>query len=264
MSAKMETQIYSLINTERQINNTNILNESDILNEIAKEKAEDMINRNYFAHENPDGKMIWQTINRDEYPYLYIGENLAINFTSAESAHKALMLSETHKKNILNSKYTEIGIAVVSGEIDNKKTNVLVQIFAHAKTVQPIIAKNDVIPTQQIARQENTPVELGETTTGVLSAEITPDVQVVAVSAEQVEVPNQIGLTAKTINYSQYIFLVVLIFLVVALILNILIRISVQHKPVIIQTLLVIILTYGLFSVKLHFIENITESILIM
>ena len=70
-------------------------------------KAEDMAINNYFAHYSPNGKKPWDWINRDNYAYLFVGENLAINFTSAEAVHEALMNSPTHRQNILNEKSME-------------------------------------------------------------------------------------------------------------------------------------------------------------
>ncbi len=140
MSGAIQNEVYSLINVEREDNNTPPLALNGKLSEVAKKKAEDMIDRNYFAHKSPDGKMIWDMINRSEYPYLYVGENLAMNFTSADSVNKALMSSASHRKNILNPKYSDIGLAVVSGDIDGKKTNVLVEVFAYPKPAKAVLA----------------------------------------------------------------------------------------------------------------------------
>lgn len=314
MSALMQNEIRELINTERTANSEPILKTNEVLNKAAKAKADDMIKNNYFAHKSPNGKMIWETISRGEYPYLYVGENLAMNFTSAQSAHKALMLSPTHKKNILNEKYTEVGIAIASGEIGGRNTNVLVQVFGSAKAVKPAIAKTEEPaapktvekitekikpeieienkPEPVVAGQDNKGVK--ENKTGVLSAEIKPvenlnnNVNLNNIEANEeelvignnreelennilasvkeinIEAQNKYGVAAKAINYSQYIFIGALVLLILLLFVNIFVRISVQHKPVIIQTLLVILFVYGLMSVKFHFLENVAEKILIM
>jgi hypothetical protein len=324
MSALMQDEVQDLINIERAGSGEPALNVNEILNKVAKAKADDMIKNSYFAHKSLDGKMIWDTINRSEYPYLYVGENLAMNFTSAQSAHKALMLSPTHKKNILNDKYTEIGIAVASGEINGKNTNVLVQVFGHAKTVKPAVAKTEApvapkpaapktvekniekpIPVEKPIQPETQiknkpePVVAGENNqnipkkpTEVLSAEIKPaenlnnslnnpeasEEEVLAEEQQQemennilatakeinIEVSNDFGTAARAINYSQYIFIISLISLVILLLVNIFVRISIQHKPVIVQTVVVILFVYGLMSVKFHFLESVVEKILVM
>ncbi|MBU4347684.1 CAP domain-containing protein, partial [Patescibacteria group bacterium] len=112
MAEEISKQILELINQERTANNLSPLSTDPALNNSALAKARDMLNNNYFAHKSPGGKMPWDWINRGEYGYLFVGENLAMNFTSARSAHAALMLSESHKKNILNDKYADIGLAV--------------------------------------------------------------------------------------------------------------------------------------------------------
>lgn len=133
MCENISGQIVDLINRDRKTQNLEPLRVNTVLNSSAFSKAEDLIIKDYFAHYSPDGKKPWDFINRDSYEYLYVGENLAMNFTSAESAHQALMLSPTHKQNILSDKYSDIGIAVINGELDGKKTNVLVQFFAVKK-----------------------------------------------------------------------------------------------------------------------------------
>jgi hypothetical protein len=298
MTAMIQDEIYSLVNSERQTNDIAVLGTNEVLNKVAKAKADDMISKNYFAHKSSDGKMIWDMISRDEYPYLYVGENLAMNFTSAQSAHKALMLSETHKKNILNLKYTEIGVAVVPGEINNKKTNVLVQVFAHAKVASTPIVRQDTPSTpvesqvspsivdesQVLSAEESITTEPEKTENPIPTAPTTieQERQAVAEPAEElapnlnrdlrenilaataIEIPNKNGTAIKAINYSQYIFIGALALLIIALLVNILVRISIQHKPVIVQTLLVIVFVYGLITIKFHFLESITESILVM
>lgn len=328
MTGKIQDEIFNLINDERRSVNVETVSMNPILERAAQAKAEDMIGKNYFAHKSPAGKMVWDTINREEYPYLYVGENLAMNFTSANSAHRALMQSPSHKKNILNSRYLDVGIAVVNGEINGKQTNVLVQVFAHskneniaaaktaeeakesaskpapAKTAQApktdshAISKEDVDKiTAYIKEAENKNIEQPVAVKGepskVLSAEsdaptgdknseeankylenvkVTPinnnkevmDSHITA-TLKEIETENNATIEpiARAIKISQYIFEALLIFLVVALLLNILIRISVQHKSVIIQTIVVIVFIYGLLTIKLHFLETIAEKIII-
>ncbi|MCK4745146.1 hypothetical protein KAS41_03730, partial [Candidatus Parcubacteria bacterium] len=132
MSELIAKNILELINVDRKNNGAGQLISNPVLNKAALAKAQDMIEKDYFAHKSPDGSMPWDFVNRSEYAYLFVGENLAMNFTSAQTAHKALMLSETHKKNILNNKYSDVGLAVITGVINGRKTNVLVQIFGGA------------------------------------------------------------------------------------------------------------------------------------
>ncbi len=92
-------------------------------------KANDMSSKSYFAHISPDGKNPWYWIKESGYKYVYAGENLAVNFTSSEDVEDAWMESPTHRKNILNTRFTEIGIATASGVYKGDNTVFVVQMF---------------------------------------------------------------------------------------------------------------------------------------
>jgi len=80
MSEEMVSQVLELINRDRVSNNLEPLALNKALSASALAKADDMAINNYFAHYSPSGKKPWDWINRDSYPYLFVGENLAINF----------------------------------------------------------------------------------------------------------------------------------------------------------------------------------------
>lgn len=112
------------------------------LAEAAKTKAEDMITRDYFDHVNPDGDMVWKTIEGDGYTYLSAGENLAIDFNNISQAYDSWMKSPSHKENIVSSKYTDFGFAVAEGEYQGRQTRVYVQIFASPEPIYDQILSN--------------------------------------------------------------------------------------------------------------------------
>lgn len=122
-------QVIELTNKEREKNGLSSLSEDSRLNEAAKKKAENMFEENYWAHYSPSGKDPWGFINGAGYKYSYAGENLARNFYSNDEVVQAWMDSPTHRKNILNSQYRDIGIAVVEGTLNGQKTILVVQEF---------------------------------------------------------------------------------------------------------------------------------------
>lgn len=126
--------VVSLVNISRAENNLKPLLINPQLSEIAQDKAQDMTTNHYFAHTSPEGVTPWFWFSENDYAYKYAGENLAINYDSAEEEHEAWMNSPTHKKNILNSNFTEIGIATASGIIEGKKSHITVQVFATPQT----------------------------------------------------------------------------------------------------------------------------------
>ncbi len=154
MTETLPQQILVLINKDREANNLPPLKSNQILEKAALAKAQDMINKNYFSHQSPNGKMPWDFIDRGEYAFLYAGENLAMNFTQADSVHKALMSSPPHKKNILNKNYQDIGIAVLHGTINGEETNILVEIFGGKPETKLVINNSNLITQadQKIAK----------------------------------------------------------------------------------------------------------------
>ena len=101
-----------------------------VLEDIAKQKAADMFNDNYWAHVAPDGRTPWDFFQESNYKYLYAGENLAKDFDKTPNLIQAWMNSPTHRENIVNPNYTEIGFAVVNGKLDGEETTLVVQEFA--------------------------------------------------------------------------------------------------------------------------------------
>jgi len=130
MSEEVVNRVLVLVNEERKAQGLNELTMNSALNTYALAKANDMLDKDYFAHYSPDGKKPWDFIDRNQYKYVFVGENLAMNFTNADSVHMALMNSESHKHNILNERYNDVGLAMVTGVINGKTTNILVQFFA--------------------------------------------------------------------------------------------------------------------------------------
>lgn len=121
--------IIDLVNKSRIENSVSTLAENENLDNAAKNKLEDMVKNNYFAHTSPTGVTPWFWFEKNGYDYKYAGENLALGFTSLEKEHQAWMDSPTHRKNILNPNYKEIGVAVAQGIIDNNSVTIAVQAF---------------------------------------------------------------------------------------------------------------------------------------
>jgi hypothetical protein len=118
-----------LVNKARQEKGLARLTENEKLDAAAQDKLKDMTEKKYFAHTSPAGIAPWYWFGKNNYDYKYAGENLAINFVTVENQHKAWMASPTHKKNILNSEFQEIGIAVGAGEINGETSIITVQEF---------------------------------------------------------------------------------------------------------------------------------------
>lgn len=124
--------IINLTNKERERVNLNLLENDNILNDVAIQKLQDMINNNYFEHVSPiDSKDVSYFAKINNYEFISIGENLAMgDFDSEQDLILAWMNSQGHKENILNSNYSHIGVAAQKGNILGRETWISVQVFA--------------------------------------------------------------------------------------------------------------------------------------
>ena len=116
-------------NQKRQELGLTPLKYNSVLSESASKKAQDMFTNNYWAHTSPAGTTPWDFFKSVGYKYQIAGENLARDFYDTDSLMKAWMNSPTHRDNIVNSKYQEIGIGVVNGVLGGIKTTLVVQHF---------------------------------------------------------------------------------------------------------------------------------------
>ena len=116
-------------NQKRQELGLTPLKYNSLLSESATKKAQDMFTNNYWAHTSPKGTTPWDFFKSVGYKYSVAGENLARDFYDTDSLMKAWMNSPTHRDNIINSKYQEIGIGVVNGVLGGIKTTLVVQHF---------------------------------------------------------------------------------------------------------------------------------------
>jgi uncharacterized protein YkwD len=121
--------VVNLTNDERQSMATSPLQRNALLDEAARLKAEHMAAESYFAHYSPDGVSPWYWFEEVSYTYAHAGENLAIHFTDSSAVVDAWMKSPTHKANIVDAKYTEIGVGTAKGVYDGYETVFVVQLF---------------------------------------------------------------------------------------------------------------------------------------
>jgi hypothetical protein len=122
-------KVIELTNASRAEAGESALISNSRLSQAAEAKASDMVANDYFSHTSPAGKTPWNWIQKENYDYIYAGENLAMDFFSAEKMEEAWMASPTHRANILNQNYHEIGTAVKEGIINGHETTLAVVMF---------------------------------------------------------------------------------------------------------------------------------------
>lgn len=121
--------VVDLTNAERVELSAPVLSRSAKLDEAARLKAEHMAKNEYFAHHSPDGISPWYWFEQVAYRYAHAGENLAIHFKDSDAVIAAWMDSPTHRANIANSNYTEIGVGTARGTYEGHQTVFVVQLF---------------------------------------------------------------------------------------------------------------------------------------
>lgn len=144
-----QKKLIELTNQERAKKGRPPLIENEVLDKAAQMKAQNMFEENYWAHFAPSGKSPWDFILGAGYKFTYAGENLAKNFYQSDDVVAAWIASATHRENLLNSKYQDIGIAVVEGVLNGEKTTLIVQIFGNTQNITPQPVMN--ISGQQVA-----------------------------------------------------------------------------------------------------------------
>jgi uncharacterized protein YkwD len=134
LAAVVSSRLVSLTNEDRSQYGLQTLTVDPVLTAAAQAKANDMAAKGYFAHVSPEGLGSWHWFRQVGYSFKHAGENLAVDFTDSAQVNQAWLDSPTHRANILNGKFTHIGIATTEGEFEGRKTTFVVQMFGTPAT----------------------------------------------------------------------------------------------------------------------------------
>jgi len=279
-SAIAVDRLATLINQERQNRNLPTLTMNTQLNSAASLKINDMLAQNYFEHTSPFGITPWYWFNQIGYNFAYAGENLAIGFTQTDTVFQAWMNSPTHRDNILNPNFKEMGLSVRSGSIQGREDTLAVLVFGQQleQTAKPQIAQapiknNSSAPAPKNPAPKKTPIvsstqlTLAPSPAGSgptasqpsASPSITPS-QTPIVLAEQIKLetalnaqrptdkigyaPRVLGaFVSKSDEIFKSLYLYFTLFIAIALAVNIFVKIEIQHWTTIMATTLIIILS---------------------
>jgi hypothetical protein len=163
-----------LTNQKRAEKGLSPLKPSQELSKAAAAKASNMFQLDYWAHIAPDGTTPWYFIKSAGYEYEYAGENLARGFYTASDVVDAWMASPTHRENILNPNYEEIGFAVSTGTLTGTETVLVVQEFGSRYNAQQVAATNDasqdVGGAAPLSEQTTLPQQASQTSADTVAA----------------------------------------------------------------------------------------------
>ena len=214
-------EIVSQTNTFREFLGLGDLKENPVLDQAASQKLQNMITNQYFAHTSPTGISPWHWIEINNYGYIYAGENLAIGFLTAKDAVDAWENSPSHRANLANPNFKEIGVAVAPAKIQNNEGFLVVQLFGTPKPTKPAVAM--IKPSPSPAPSKATPTNSPFAHSPAPSTSVQPVAKNIAtetpVSVTVATLTPKLAKVSRTLNttlivYSLFAFLASLVFLV--------------------------------------------------
>lgn len=218
-----KTSLINFTNQKRIALGISPLKENSKLAQAAYLKARDMLEKDYFSHFSPEGLSPWYWLKLAGYDYLIAGENLAIGFLDSKEVYQAWLESPTHKANLLNEKYEEMGVTALKGEFQGKEVTVVVQFFGSPAQI-----------SEKFGR-------VNQTTKPISKEEVLPPPSTLPAAPPPTPVFNFISLfDSYYYQILQVITYASLFFILGVLLINIFVRIDIQYKDLIFKTLGVI------------------------
>jgi len=156
--------------------------------------------------------------------------------------NRAWLDSPSHRANLLNSNYKDVGIAILKGDFQGNETTVVVQLFG---TLQQTAAGPKVVTKEEVKKETVTPepekMEKEATGTQTLSAEFASMTKQVVPALQEAQGKATFNfLSFLVLDYSKVLQIIVYGFLaliILALIINIFVRPDIQHADLILKTL---------------------------
>jgi len=178
--------LFSATNKERVGHNLNALTVNETLNKAAEAKAAYMFKYNFWAHVAPDGTEPWYFFTEAGYDYRFAGENLARDFGNSDDVVQAWMDSPSHRENLLSPNYTDIGFAIVNGNLAGLESTLVVQLFgtplqSHSVATTPTVAvKTERVVTENVTTPQLslTPLHVLPTPQVVGNGEVLPAINI--------------------------------------------------------------------------------------
>ena len=112
---QVRRQIVAAVNEQRRKAGVPSVKANADLDEAAQRHAEDMLARNYFAHQSPSGTTVRERAKAAGYRWRTIGENIAEGQLSVAEVMDTWMHSPGHRRNILDKDFKELGVGLAMG-----------------------------------------------------------------------------------------------------------------------------------------------------
>jgi len=105
-----ETEVIRLINLERTNRGIPALTTNWQLSRVARYKAQDMIDNNYFSHTSPTYGSPFTMMQSFGLKFSAAAENIAYGYSTPKEVVAGWMNSPGHRENILSRSYTQTGV----------------------------------------------------------------------------------------------------------------------------------------------------------
>ena len=124
--------IIELTNKQRSLQSVKPLSINTDLVNAAQKRAEALAQQLESGNDNPNQISAWEYLKEVNYPFKLAGENIAIGSNTNQETINGWMQSITHKTNIINASYNDIGVGVASFYAANngQNNNITVVLFA--------------------------------------------------------------------------------------------------------------------------------------
>ncbi len=127
------SNLLAVTNNRRNANGASTLTINSKLNQAAQAKANDMVKRDYWSHNTPDGEEPWIFFDAAGYLYQKAGENLAYGFSSSDATVTGWMNSPSHRDNLLDVSFTEVGFGFANSQNFNDSGNQTVVVAMYGR-----------------------------------------------------------------------------------------------------------------------------------
>lgn len=112
LMAAQERESMDLANSFRVANGLAPLFWGDLLNQSARSHSQDMADRQYFSHTNPEGLQPWDRYRNMGGVYTKFGENIYAGHFTALDTHHGWINSASHREAILDPAFTHMGVGM--------------------------------------------------------------------------------------------------------------------------------------------------------
>ena len=122
-SQQFVNEVLRLTNEFRAENGVGALTANVELDQTAQKYSQTMATEDFFSHTGKDGSSPWARAEKEGYKAYTMGENIAAGQRSPEQVVQGWINSPGHRKNMLNPRFTELGVGYYNLANDTGNVN---------------------------------------------------------------------------------------------------------------------------------------------